>query len=145
MRTLSEIKALYQLDEHEWLTEQIDLLRKGWVELLDKENLIQYLGEMAGRDRRELESRFVILLQHMLKFTVQPKKATNSWRLSILEQQREINKMFTETPSLKSSATDLFISAYKHAVIAASVETGIARNKFPVLSWTIKQALEYEI
>ena len=53
--------------------------------------------------------------------------------------------MFTDTPSLRQYADDLFAKAYKPAMKNAATETGIARAKFPESSpWTIEQALQFE-
>lgn len=137
--------ATYETDEHQWMLEQIALLKAGKLDQVDRGNLIQYLTEMTIRDRRELESRFVRLLQHLLKFQVQPGRASRSWVATVLDQQGEINSMLTGTPSLRTYASKLFADAYPRAVKAAAAETGIAQSRFPAeCPWTIEQALAYE-
>ena len=63
-------RPLYETDEHQWMLEQIELLQAGKMAELDHGNLLVYLTEMTIRDRRQLENRFVRLLQHLLKFHV---------------------------------------------------------------------------
>src|SRR3954470_16423618 len=124
-------QALYETDEHQWMLEQIELLRAGKFESVDRGNLIQYLTEMTIRDRRELGSRFAILLQHLLKFLVQPDHASRSWLNTVLEQQAEISEILKGTPSLNLYAPALYANAYLRAIRGAAAETGIARVKFP--------------
>ncbi len=57
---------------------------------------------MAKRDRRELLSRIVILLAHLLKWQYQPAHRSNSWRGSIVEQRYQIEKQLEDSPSLKN-------------------------------------------
>ena len=61
---------LYDSDEHLWLEEQARALQNNQFDKLDRENLAQYLLEMPIKERRELRSRFVILLQHILKVSI---------------------------------------------------------------------------
>ncbi len=41
-------KPLYELDEHEWLLQQVGLLEEGKLAELDQKNLTQYLLEIFG-------------------------------------------------------------------------------------------------
>ena len=138
-------RPLYETDEHQWMLEQIELLQAGKMAELDHGNLLVYLTEMTIRDRRQLENRFVRLLQHLLKFHVQSEMATRSWLLTVLEQQRKINGMLNSAPSLNTYAPSLFADAYPHAVKEAAAETGRDRSQFPSsCPWTMEEALMIE-
>jgi len=142
---IDKAKSLYESDEHQWMLNQIELLHAKKYEAIDHGNLLQYLTEMTIRDRRELGSRLAVLLQHLLKFLVQPERASGSWTATVVEQQSEILDMLTETPSLKSYVPALFVKAYPRAVRLASAETGIPRANFPPsCPWTIDETLAYE-
>ncbi|QYU66437.1 DUF29 family protein [Leptolyngbya sp. 15MV] len=69
-------EADYRSDEHAWLLRQAALLRAGRLKSVDSENLAEFLEDMAKRDVREVGSRLVVLLHHLLKFQVQPERAT---------------------------------------------------------------------
>ena len=60
---------------------------------MDYQNLSEYLADMARRDRREVFSRLVVLLSHLLKWEHQPEKRSGSWRGTILEQRRELRQL----------------------------------------------------
>lgn len=142
---MDKTKSLYETDEHQWMLDQIELLHAKKYEAIDHGNLLQYLTEMTIRDRRELGSRLAVLLQHLLKYLVQPERASGSWAATVVEQQSEISDMLTETPSLNSYAPALFAKAYPRAVRSASAETGIPRAKFPSsCPWTMQETLAYE-
>jgi hypothetical protein len=73
---LSTTTDLYEAHEHAWIERQIAALRDGAFDRLDRANLIEFLSSMAARDRRELASRTTLLMQHMIKYSVQPERAS---------------------------------------------------------------------
>ena len=56
---------------------------------------------MAGRDRRELESRLCVILLHLLKWQAQPGLRGASWRKTLRTQRRQIRKLLKQSPSLR--------------------------------------------
>jgi hypothetical protein len=139
-------RALYEADEHVWIARQIDALRSGRLDELDRESLVEYLTEMTIRDRRELKSRLVVLLQHLLKLRMQPARLSRSWIVTIVTQQQEIAGLLTGIPSLASHAEKLLAEAYADGVRLAAAETGIPVGDFPTQSpWTVQAALAFAV
>jgi len=137
-------RALYEADEHAWIARQIDALRNGRLQQLDRDGLVEYLTEMTVRDRRELKSRLTVLFQHLLKARMQPRRLTRSWILTILTQQAEIRDILAGTPSIAAHVPAMLSGAYSDAVRRAAAETGIALVDFPTESpWTIETALAF--
>ena len=64
-RTAQTLAALYEADETAWLEAIADLVRRGRLDQLDTGTLVEYLADMARRDRREVYSRLVVLLAHL--------------------------------------------------------------------------------
>jgi hypothetical protein len=126
---------LYEADEHAWIERQIACLRDGDLDRLDRANLIAFLTDMAARDRRELGSRLIILYAHILKSNIQPEKATESWRLTIREQQRAIRRLLKDLPSLKHRADDILHEVYPDAVEMAFDEMGKLTGSDPA-AWS---------
>ena len=146
MDTVAQLtgRALYEADEHAWIARQIDALRSGRLNDLDRDTLAEYLTEMTIRDRRELRSRFVVLLQHLLKVGMQRDRLTRSWVLTILTQQQEISALLAGIPSMTTHAEALFEEAYSDAIGRAVVETRIPVGRFPPRSpWTMQEALAF--
>lgn len=135
---------LYEADEYAWIEQQIAALHDGRLHDIDRKNLAEYLTDMAARDRRELGSRFVVLLEHLLKIQMQSARISRSWLSTITVQQDEIRRIFRETPSIAQHAERLFAEAYPEAVRRAAVETGIPAARFPPETrWTIEDALAF--
>ena len=61
------LSALYESDETAWLELMASHAEAGRYEELDLPNLSEFLSSMAKRDRREVLSRLVVLLAHLLK------------------------------------------------------------------------------
>jgi hypothetical protein len=127
--------TLYEADEHAWIERQIATLRDGDLDRLDRVNLIAYLTEMAARDRRELGSRLTVLYANILKSRLQPEKATESWRLTIREQQRAIRRLLKSLPSLSHGANEILRDVYPDAVEMAFDEIGKQSGSDPA-AWS---------
>lgn len=126
----TDLSVLYEQDETAWL-EAMSVLaaRKHYAEM-DFTHLSEYLADMAKRDRREVFSRLVVLLSHLLKREHQPEGRSGSWRGTILEQRRELRQLL-ESDTLRNHAAAVFLDAYSEARKQAAAETGLARAAFP--------------
>ena len=69
----------YEGDFVAWLEDQAQRARRGETESLDLENIAEELEGMARSDRREIRSRLVILLTHLLKCSARPERRSSSW------------------------------------------------------------------
>ncbi len=140
-RTPHALAALYEADETAWLELTAGLVRAGRFDHVDAATLAEYLDDMAKRDRREVESRLVVLLAHLLKWEHQPDRRTGSWLATILEQQRELRRAL-ESGTLRNHAAATLSEAYTNARKQAAAETGLPRGAFPEASaWDLDAAL----
>lgn len=117
-------------DETAWLEETAEALRLGRFDRVDADALAEYLDDMAGRDRREVVSRLVILLAHLLKWDFPPDRRSRSWQATILEQQRELRQLL-QSRTLRNHAEATLDAAYLDAIKQAAAETGLPRGHFP--------------
>lgn len=135
------LSVLFERDETAWLEIMSHLAAEGRCAELDYPNLSEYLADMAKRDRREVSSRLVTLLTHLLKWEHQPDHRTGSWQGTILEQRRELRSLL-ESGTLHNHALVVLADAYADARRQASAETGLARGTFPVeCSWDLPSLL----
>ena len=141
----------YEDDIHVWTLSQIEWLRQGQWGNLDIQHLIEELESMAGRDRRELESHFIILIAHLLKWEYQFHQLTDrwhswqggSWQGTIIEQRAQLAKLLRKVPSLKRYLVEAVAEAYPDAVNIAVKETKLSRSTFPLsCPYTIEQLLD---
>jgi hypothetical protein len=124
------LSLLYDHDETAWLEEMARLAAEARLSEMDFKNLSDYLADMAKRDRREVFSRLVVLLTHLLKWEYQPDRRSESWVSTIFEQRGEL-RMLLESGVLRSHALSILADAYEDARKRAAAETGLPRNTFP--------------
>jgi len=122
-------RELYDLDFFEWTARNAELLREGRFAEADMEHIAEELEDLGKRDRRELESRLEVLLEHLLKWQMQPLLRGPGWSRTIAVQRCGIARLLEEAPSLRPRI-DLEKS-YAAAVRIASRETGFSRDRFP--------------
>lgn len=90
----------HEVDFVQWADRQTYLLRHGRLDELDREHLIKELEEMAGSQRRELRSRLIVLLIHLLKCQYQPQRKSSRWMATLSEQRSQIALQLEDSPSL---------------------------------------------
>lgn len=135
------LSALYEQDETAWLETMSDLAAQGRHADIDYSHLSEYLADMAKRDRREVFSRLVVLLTHLLKWEHQPENRSGSWRGTIREQRRELRQLF-ESGTLRNHAVAVLADAYREARQQAADETGLNQGDFPIENaWGLEEAM----
>ena len=116
------LKELYDQDETAWLDTMAELVRLNRLDALDYANLAEYLTDMAARDRREVRSRLVMLLMHLLKWEHQPDKRSASWRTTVLIESQELAALASRGV-LRTHAKKVLTEAYRSAVKVAAAES----------------------
>lgn len=144
VRTPLSLAALYETDETAWLEAMAQLAAEQRLEEMDHANLSEYLTDMARRDRREVYSRLVLLLTHLLKWQFQAEYRTGSWQVTIRTQRRDLG-MLLESGTLRNHAEGALAKAYDEARKDAALETGLSIETFPdQCPWTVTDLLEQE-
>jgi hypothetical protein len=137
------MSVTYETDFYTWTQQQVALLKSKQFNAIDLDNLIEEIESMGRSEKRELESRLTILLQHLLKWQYQPIRRGRSWQLTIKEQRFKFLKVLKENPSLKKEINQCLQDAYQIAVIKASKETKLDENVFPIICpWSINEITE---
>jgi hypothetical protein len=135
------LSVLFEQDETAWLETMSQLAAEGRFAEIDYTNLSEYLADMAKRDRREVLSRLIALLTHLLKWHYQPEHRSGSWRGTILEQRRELRELL-ESGTLHNHAISTLDKAYASACKQAAAETGLVRETFPIeCTWDLEALL----
>jgi Domain of unknown function DUF29 len=134
---------LYDRDFAEWAVRNAELLRSGRVAEADLDHIAEEIEDMAKRERRAMQSRLARLIQHLLKWQVQPMKRSRIWQSTIAEQRFRIRKLLEENPSFQPELANWIGEEYDHAVYMATLDTGFERERFPS-SWpyTVEQTLD---
>jgi hypothetical protein len=149
---MSKLTQEYERDFYGWIQYHVELLRQGKLAEIDIEHLIEELESMSKSEKRELISRLVVLLAHLLKWQYQYQQLADrwqqtwqggSWRGSIIEQRWQIMRQLQDSPSLKSYLPEALNQAYSPAVKIAVAETRLPLTTFPqICSYTLEQILD---
>ncbi len=131
MRQNAANAILYEDDFHAWTIEQAELLRAGEFSALDVANLAEEIESIGRSVRRELRSRLIVLMMHLLKWQHQSSAQSRSWSLRIDEQRLQIDSLLSESPSLRPLLAGLLEEAYPIGRVRAAAETGLAEDAFP--------------
>ncbi len=135
------LAVLFEQDETAWLEAMANLAADGRQAEMDFANLSEYLADMAKRDRREVSSRLVNLLAHLLKWQHQPEGRSGSWEKTILEQRRELRDLL-ESGTLHNHAVAMLAKSYADACKEAAAETGLPRSTFAsACPWDLESLL----
>ena len=109
MRTISkeELKELYDKDFPLWAEINLELLKEKAYDLVDWENLLEEIEDMARSDLKTCISYLAIILEHLYKWDnfrhltkAGKERGGLSWIRSIENARKDILAMFKKYPSL---------------------------------------------
>ncbi len=125
MRTISkeELKELYEKDFPLWVEKNLELLREKAYDLVDWENLLEEIEDMARSDLKACISYLAVVLEHLYKWDhfreltkAGEEKGGLSWIKSVELSREELKYLLEEYPSLKNKLPQELNSAWKRAI-----------------------------
>lgn len=128
---MSNNQSLYERDFYTWAHQQARALAAHEVEQLDWQYLAEELADLGNRHYDQLGSRLAVLIGHLLKWKYQPERQGNSWRATVREQRRKIDRLLERNPGLKSRWDEALEEAWLDGRDLAIRETGLAESMFP--------------
>ena len=112
---------------------------------LDVVNLIDEIEDLSISRKHAATSNLVVILKHLLKHQLQPRRRSRSWLASITEHRRRLRKEFQHAPSLRGYAREQFEECYQGGRRQALIETGLAEDALPrAPAYTLEQVLDPE-
>ncbi len=124
---------LFEQDFVAWADQQALLLEQKRWEELDLAQLVEEVRDLGNRHRDALESQLTRLLMHLLKWNYQPDKRSNSWKSTIKEARKQIERLIRKHPVLKVHLELHLEECYQDAREDASDETGLNLDVFPIV------------
>ena len=146
MKTLgkTDLKNIYEIDEHLWLEETIKLLRENRFNDLDLDNLIEELESLGRRDLNKVRSLLrqtiihILLLQY---WSQEYERNYRHWQGEIKTFRFELNNNLTT--NLTNKLTEELQNIYESAVEFVEVKTGFQSKTFPnQCPYTLNQLLD---
>ena len=130
MDTVTQKTSLYEQDFLLWSEETVAKLRARDFENLDLANLIEEVESLGRSNRKELSSRLVRLLEHLLKrMYVELPENYRGWEDTIRHQRLELKLLIKDSPSLKTIWSERLEQAWEVAL-----ET--VREDYPKVNFT---------
>lgn len=115
--------TLYEKDILLWVEDTVSKLKKHDFENLDIKNLIEEVEALGISQKKELISRLMILLEHLLKrLYVDSPYDYNGWERTIRNQRAEIDLLISQVPSLQSRWGISFNDAWQRALLKVKKE-----------------------
>ena len=98
-----ETQSLYEQDTLLWIEDTVTKLKAHDFANIDLENLIEEINELGKSQKKELKSRLLVLLEHLLKrLYVDSPDDFRGWEITIREQRQQIEIEIDDSPSLKT-------------------------------------------
>ncbi|MEI6329587.1 MAG: DUF29 domain-containing protein [Pseudanabaena sp. ELA645] len=114
---LTPPESLYDRDLDLWLETAIVQLKAGDFQNLDVENLIEELEGLTGSNKREVESRLIRLIEHILKRCyVDLPDCYRGWEVTIIKQRGKLRRLLKQSPSLKRCFLQSFDESFDTAL-----------------------------
>ena len=119
----ASVKNTYDADFVEWTAQTAELLREGRFSELDLEHLAEEIEDLGKRDASAARSQLRRMLMDLVKLRIQPERASQSWRRSIVDARAIIEDALEDSPSLRPYLEANLEKIYGKAVRAALEET----------------------
>ena len=107
---------LYGADFHAWTVAQRDALARGDASALDWDKLAEEIGDLGVSQERELESRLVVIAEHLLKYEYGTRREpARGWKRTLVVQRDEVERLVRRSPSLRSRIAEVALEGYASA------------------------------
>lgn len=132
--------SLYEQDILLWVEETVAKLKAHDFENLDLENLIEEVESLGISQKKELISRLITLLEHLLKrLYVDLPYDYNGWERTIRNQRNGLQVLLKQVPSIKTRWQESFADAWEIAL--KTVREEYRQVDFPD-QWQFDQEIE---
>jgi hypothetical protein len=140
MSQTQNLNSLYEQDILLWSEDMVAKLKARDFEHLDIEHLIEEVEALGISQKKELISRLVVLLEHLLKrLYVNLPNDYNGWERTIRTQRGELEILLDAVPSLISRWEISFNKAWQIAL--KNVRKEYPQITFPS-KWTYDRSIE---
>lgn len=140
MSQTQNLNSLYEQDILLWSEDTVAKLKARDFDHLDIENLIEEVEALGISQKKELISRLIVLLEHLLKrLYVNLPSDYNGWERTIRTQRGELEVLLDAVPSLSSRWELSFGKAWQIAL--KNVRKEYPQIIFPA-EWTCDRSIE---
>jgi hypothetical protein len=132
--------TLYDTDFDAWTQVQAAALRAKHWEMLDIEHLAEEVEALRKSERRAVRSQLRRLMSHLLKWSYQPERRSDSWHTTIMDARRLLADDLEDNGTLARELTALAEWVYPRARREAAKDTRLPLVTFPeACPWHLDQ------
>ena len=112
--------GLYDEDPWSWSQQQVAAMRRRDYEAIDWDNVIEEIGDVAGRDEREWASLCENVVSHLLKIQRDPESPNvRHWRGEVWTWRRQMRRVLEDSFSMRHKLPELLAKAWRRGRGAA--------------------------
>ncbi|AFZ14285.1 protein of unknown function DUF29 [Crinalium epipsammum PCC 9333] len=143
MKTVTDLKNLYAVDDSQWLEETIELLKNRQLQLLDIENLIEELEDLGNEKKNAVASLLEQIIRHLLllqcwKTELEYNQA--HWQGEIYNFRVQLKRKLTT--NLRNYLDAELDTLYKDALGFVKIKTQNSVNFQPKCPYSLSQLLD---
>ena len=141
----TNLKQLYEIDDHLWLLETIDLLKQKKLDELDLENLIEELEALGRSDKTTVASFLEQIIRHLLLLQYWQEEYDRNhyhWTAEIKSFRKQLNRKLTT--NLRNYLLDKIDFIYQDALEYVLEKTGYKVNFPDQCPYTLDQLLDQD-
>ena len=146
MTVITNLKQLYEVDDYQWLEENIRLLKSHCFQDIDLDNLIEELEDLGREKKNVVESLLQQIIRHLLIYQYwQEERETNTrhWQAEIYSFRDQLNHKLTT--NLRNHLENKRLEIYHRALGYVVRKTGLAVDIFPKdCPYTLEQLLDID-
>ncbi len=143
MTVATNLKQLYEIDDHIWLLETIELLKQKKFNELDLENLIEELEAMGSEKKNAVESLLEQIIRHLLLLTYWTKELDRNsvhWKTEIYGFRTQLKRRLTT--NLRNHLNYEMVKLYQDALGYVQRKTNYKVNFPEECPYTLEQLLD---
>ncbi|HBQ99439.1 MULTISPECIES: DUF29 domain-containing protein [unclassified Roseofilum] len=126
MTKIDQLSHLYEIDNEEWFSQTLKLLKNKQLDRLDLEHLIEELESVGRRDRLTVESFLEQIIRHLLLLQYWQEKYdynANHWQAEIMSFRTQLHEYLTQ--NLRNHLAENQSRVYQKALKYVSKKTGM--------------------
>ena len=145
MKTITDLKQLYEIDDSQWLEETVNLQKNHQFKELDLENLIEELEDLGKEKKNAVVSLLEQIIRHLLLWQYWTSESENNsvhWQGEIYTFRTQLNRKITT--NLRNYLDSELDSIYKDALGFVKIKTQNSVNFPSECPYSLTQLLDIE-
>lgn len=145
MTKIDQLSDLYEIDNEEWFSQTLKLLKNKQLDRLDLDHLIEELESVGRRDRLTVESFLEQIVRHLLRLQYWQEKYdynANHWQAEIMSFRTQLHEYLTQ--NLRNYLEENQSKVYQKALKYVRKKTGMIVDFPEDYPYNLEQLLDQD-